>query len=72
MYENGRGVAQDLSQAAAWYYKAAQQGNDVAQCNLGFMFENGGVSHRTSTGRWPGIARQPRLGTSVRRSPSGG
>ena len=41
MYECGRGVAQDLSQAAAWYYKAAQQGNDFAQCNLGFMFENG-------------------------------
>ena len=41
MYEYGRGVAQDLSQAAAWYYKAAQQGNGVAQCNLGLMFENG-------------------------------
>ena len=41
MYGNGRGVAQDLSQAAAWYYKAAQQGNGVAQCNLGLMFENG-------------------------------
>jgi len=30
-----------MSQAAAWYYKAAQQGYDTAQCNLGLMFENG-------------------------------
>ena len=72
MYENGRGVEQDDTEAAAWYYKAAQQGYDTAQCNLGFMFENGGVSHRTSTGRWLGIARQPRAGTSVQRNPSGG
>jgi TPR repeat protein len=41
MYDNGQGVQQDFKQAAAWYRKAADQGNAHAQCNLGVVYENG-------------------------------
>jgi TPR repeat protein len=35
MYDSGDGVAQNYKQAAAWYRKAAEQGNDSAQNFLG-------------------------------------
>ena len=35
MYENGWGVTRDLSEAAAWYSKAAKQGHELAQSKLG-------------------------------------
>ncbi|MBF7728681.1 tetratricopeptide repeat protein [Pseudomonas sp. N040] len=41
LYENGFGVSKDLPQAAAWYLKAAEQGNSDAQYNLGAMHEHG-------------------------------
>ena len=41
MYRDGHGVAQDDGQAVAWHYKAAEQGDNTAQYNLGLMFENG-------------------------------
>ena len=41
MYESGWGVAKDESQAVAWYYKAAEQGNAVAQFKMGVMYANG-------------------------------
>lgn len=41
LYENGFGVTKDLPQAAAWYLKAAEQGNSDAQYNLGAMHEHG-------------------------------
>jgi TPR repeat protein len=41
LYENGFGVTKDLPQAAAWYLKAAEQGNTDAQFNLGAMHEHG-------------------------------
>ena len=41
LYENGFGVVKDLPQAAAWYLKAAEQGNTDAQFNLGAMHEHG-------------------------------
>lgn len=41
LYENGFGVNKDLPQAAAWYLKAAEQGNSDAQYNLGAMHEHG-------------------------------
>jgi hypothetical protein len=37
----GRGVAQDEAEAVGWYRKAADQGNAVAQNNLGLMLDNG-------------------------------
>ena len=41
MYEIGRGVEQDYNKAAGWYSKAADQGNAIAQHNLGLMYEKG-------------------------------
>lgn len=37
MYERGKGVTQDYSEAVKWYGKAAAQGNAAAQNNLGVM-----------------------------------
>lgn len=34
-YEQGKGVPQDYAQAAAWYRKAAEQGDATAQYYLG-------------------------------------
>ena len=39
--DSGRGVPQDRSQAAAWYRKAAEQGDARAQFNLGLMYRYG-------------------------------
>ncbi len=40
-YYNGSGGRRDLSQAAKWFRKAAEQGSAVAQCRLGVMYDNG-------------------------------
>ena len=37
MYPDGQGVPQDYEAAAAWYRKAAEQGNKWAQYLLGLM-----------------------------------
>ena len=39
--DSGRGAPQDRSQAAAWYRKAAEQGDARAQFNLGLMYRYG-------------------------------
>jgi hypothetical protein len=36
-----QGVRQDYRQAAAWYRKAAEQGNADAQFNLGYLYDKG-------------------------------
>jgi TPR repeat protein len=41
MYEQGIGLSQDLSEAARWYRKSADQGNELAQLNLGVAYDNG-------------------------------
>ena len=41
MYENGKGVERDLSEAVKWWRKAARQGYPDAQYNLGAMYYNG-------------------------------
>ena len=41
MYCNGQGVAQDYSAAMKWYRMAADQGDSIAQVNLGVMYKNG-------------------------------
>ena len=38
MYTQGQGVPQDYVQAAAWFRKAAGQGNAPAQAALGVMY----------------------------------
>lgn len=40
-YANGEGVAQDFSQAALWYRRAADRGDADAQNNLGVLYSNG-------------------------------
>jgi TPR repeat protein len=41
MYYNGWGVPQDYSEAVKWYRKAAEQGDVIAQYNLGDMYCTG-------------------------------
>ena len=41
MFEEGRGVPQNLSEAVTWFRKGADLGNATAQFNLGRMYENG-------------------------------
>ncbi|OHC75035.1 MAG: hypothetical protein A3G18_02405 [Rhodospirillales bacterium RIFCSPLOWO2_12_FULL_58_28] len=45
LYHEGKGVDQNLKEAAGWYAKAAKSGHDGAQYYLGTMYEKGeGVS----------------------------
>jgi TPR repeat protein len=41
MYQQGRGVHQDSKLAVAWYRKAAEQGDALAQCGLANMYRKG-------------------------------
>lgn len=41
IYHEGRGVAKDLSRAAWWWRKAAEQGHIKAQYNLGVLYYKG-------------------------------
>ena len=41
MYEYGKGVGRNYSEAVNWYRKSAEQGNAMGQCNLGYMYERG-------------------------------
>ena len=41
MYETGKGVPLDYKQAVSWYLKAAEQGDPLAQFDLGRIFESG-------------------------------
>jgi len=41
MYDNGKGVPQDYKTAVKWYRLAAEQGDTLAQYNLGLMYGNG-------------------------------
>src|ERR1700722_12144534 len=53
-YFVGRGVPKDLTQAAYWYRKAADQGNPAAQVYLGYLYTVGlGVPQDTAEAiRW--------------------
>src|SRR5262249_6943055 len=54
LYQHGEGVAQDPTQAAVWYRRAADQGLAAAQLNLGTLYDNGeGVAKSDSeAARW--------------------
>ena len=61
--DSRRGVPQDRAQAAAWYRKAAEQGDAQAQFNLGLMYRYG-PGYSPNLERWvkafdpaPGYAR---------------
>ena len=50
MYADGEGVAEDDKAAVQWFTRAAEQGNAVAQNNLGAMYANGeGVAEDDET-----------------------
>lgn len=40
-YESGKGVTQDFKQAAAWYLKAANQGNTEGELHLADLYRDG-------------------------------
>jgi len=54
MYYEGKGVALDLTKAAKWYRKSAEQGNADAQFWLGTMYSEGkGVAlDLTEAAKW--------------------
>jgi TPR repeat protein len=62
MYSNGQGVKQDYTEAMKWYQKAVDQGNMVAQRNIGVMYENGwGVNQDYNEAlKWYLKAAEPR------------
>ena len=41
MYAEGHGVSQDYKEAVKWFRKAAEQGEALAQYDLGFMYGKG-------------------------------
>lgn len=41
MFEYGRGVPQNYSEASYWYRRAAEQGNGNAQYSLGLLYDKG-------------------------------
>lgn len=41
MFETGRGVPQNYSEAAMWYRRSAEQGNGTAQYSLGLLYDKG-------------------------------
>ena len=41
MYDEGHGVLKDDKLAVKWYRKSADQGNALAQFNLGLMYRKG-------------------------------
>jgi uncharacterized protein len=41
MYETGRGVPQNYTEAAMWYRRAAEQGDSLAQYSLGLLYDRG-------------------------------
>jgi hypothetical protein len=54
LYANGQGVPQNYEMAGQWYRRAAQQGDAVAQFNLGVRYDNGQGVPRSykEAGRW--------------------
>ena len=52
LYERGLGGVQDYAKAHEWYEKAAAQGNDAAQNNLGVLYYEGlGVAKNPAKAR---------------------
>ncbi|MEH2561439.1 tetratricopeptide repeat protein [Bradyrhizobium sp. AZCC 2289] len=41
LFETGRGVPQNLTEAAMWYRRAAEQGDSLAQYSLGLLYDRG-------------------------------
>ena len=60
MYANGQGVPQDYKTAVKWWRLAAEQGDAVAQYNLGWMYRKGkGVPQDDKTAmKWYRLAAE--------------
>lgn len=58
MFEHGKGVPQNYTEAAYWYHRAAQQGVANAQYNLGLLYDKGfGVPQDpVESGKWLNLA----------------
>jgi TPR repeat protein len=41
MFETGRGVPQNYTEAAMWYRRSAEQGDSLAQYSLGLLYDRG-------------------------------
>jgi TPR repeat protein len=41
MFQTGRGVPQNYTEAAMWYRRAAEQGDTLAQYSLGLLYDKG-------------------------------
>lgn len=69
LYRWGKGVRQDLTQAAYWYFSAAKNGSPLAQYNLGIMYLRGeGVPLNEDEGRvWLERAAQQGLKQAKRK-----
>jgi TPR repeat protein len=54
MFETGRGVPQNYTEAAMWYRRAAEQGDTLAQYSLGLLYDRGqGVPRNVvEAGKW--------------------
>jgi uncharacterized protein len=68
MYKRGDGVTQDDAEALKWYRKAAEQGDAVAQYNLGVSYYNGeGVLQDTIAAHmWFNIAAANGINAAVK------
>ena len=58
LYEDGQGMAQDYEEAVKWYSLAAEQGDAMAQCNLGHLYadEQTGNQNFIKAHKWFNIA----------------
>jgi hypothetical protein len=58
MFETGRGVPQNYSEAAMWFRRSAEQGNGAAQYSLGLLYDKGfGVPRdEVEAHRWLNLA----------------
>jgi TPR repeat protein len=60
LLKNGQGIIQDYIAAVKWFKKAADQGNSLAQYNLGVIYKDGqGVAKNiTSSAKWFKLAAE--------------
>ncbi|MBR0937996.1 tetratricopeptide repeat protein [Bradyrhizobium jicamae] len=58
LFQTGRGVPQNLTEAAMWYRRAAEQGDSLAQYSLGLLYDRGqGVPRDiVEAGKWLNLA----------------
>ncbi len=57
-YLRGLGVLQDSQQAAAWFFKAAKQGDKLSQAKLGLLYQDAAdtASNRIEAHKWFSLA----------------